>query len=135
MAYLNFREAELSGAFPHALFASPQPAPVPAEAIGFSPLEWLVVALAERDSLGSLRQPSRIGAALNRLFASSERRLANPQLEAVRRLAVHVWHRGYQVPPSELAAFRLAGFTAGQAETLLESIVGRRARRRNRRFA
>jgi hypothetical protein len=135
MAYLNFREAELSGSLHSALRPIHDAVPAVDQTVRFSALEWLVVALAERDSLSSLRTPGRIGTALARLFGSSERRLANPQLEALRRLAVHAWHHGHNVPPSELAAFRAAGFSTGQAETLLDNILGRRGSRRARRFA
>lgn len=135
MAFIDFREAELSGSLVSAFAGEPQARPAKTET-GFSALEWLVIALAERDSLGSLRTPGRIVRALSNLFdIGTNRALGNPQLEALRRLAVHVWHRGYDVAPSELAAFRIAGFSADQAEALLESIVGRRAERRARRFA
>lgn len=136
MAYLNFREAELSGSLVSAFVPRDELEPRVQTATGLSALEWLVVALAERDHISSLRKPGRIARALVALFGEfGKRPLANPQLEAVRRLAVHAWHRGYAVPASELTAFRLAGFSADQAETLLESVVGRRAARRNRRFA
>jgi hypothetical protein len=135
MAYLNFREAELSGSLTGAFAGFYGETAPQAEAKGFSALEWLVIALAEKDRLGSLRTPGRIAQALGNLFhLGASRRLANPQLEALRRLAVHAWHHGYTIAPSELAAFRLAGFSADQTETLLESIVGRRARRQARRL-
>jgi len=130
MAYLDFREAELSGSL-HAAFTPAPPQHDVPHATGFSALEWLVVALAQRDHLSSLRQPGRIGAALSRLFGGngSEPRLANPRLEALRRFAVLAWHRGHNVAASEFAAFRAAGFTSGQAEALLESVLGARAAR------
>jgi hypothetical protein len=127
MAYIDFREAELSGSL--ATVFAPRPEPeVNLPASGLSALEWLVVALARRDGLGSLRTPGRIGAALSRVFGGrGEPRLANPKLEALRRFAVFAWHRGHNVPPSELAAFRDAGFSPNQAETVLESILSTRA--------
>lgn len=129
MAYLDFRDAELSGSLAKAFLPAAEPE-VQSRAKGFSALEWLVVALARRDHLSSLRTPSRIGAALVRLFGGTgEARLANPELEALRRFAVFAWHRGHNVPPSELAAFRAAGYTPDQAETLLESILAARAER------
>ncbi len=132
MAYLDFREAELSGSITTAFLPRAEPE-VRGHGTGFSALEWLVIALAKRDHLGSLRAPGRIGAALSRLFGGrGESRLANPRLEALRRFAVHAWHRGHNVPPSELAAFREAGFAPSQAEILLESILGARAGRRVR---
>jgi hypothetical protein len=127
MAYIDFREAELSGSLSTAFGPRAEPE-VTAHASGFSALEWLVVALARRDSLGSLRTPGRIGSALSRIFGGrNESRLANARLEALRRFAVFAWHRGHNVPPSELAAFREAGFSPNQAETVLESILSTRA--------
>lgn len=128
MAYIDFREADLSGSPLHSVFA-PRPEPeVSNHVTGFSALEWLVVALARKDHLSSLRAPGRIGAALSRVFGGrGEPRLANERLEALRRFAVLAWHRGHNVPRSELAAFREAGFTPHQAETLLESVLGARA--------
>lgn len=97
---------------------------------GFSPLEWLVIALAERDGKRSLAEPGRIAAALHRLFGGSGRpRLANPQLEALRRFAVMTWHDGGNVAPSERAAFIGAGYTAAQANMLVESVFAGRGRR------
>ena len=129
MAYIDFREAELSGSLISAFQPRAEPE-VQKHATGFSALEWLVIALAKRDSLGSLREPSRIGVALVRLFGGrGGPKLANPQLEALRRFAVLAWHRGHNVPRSELAAFRDAGFSPNQAEILLESVLGTRAAR------
>lgn len=134
MAYLNFREAELSGSLGTAFLTHEPVEARGEEKTGFSPLEWLVIALARGDRLSSLRTPGRIASALSLLFGSStEPRLANPQLEALRRLAVLAWHHGYNVPPSALAAFHAAGFSTGQAETLLDSVLGQRAVRRSRR--
>lgn len=94
-----------------------------------SALEWSVVALARRDGLGSLSQPSRIAMAMGRIFGTgSDPRLADPRLEALRRLAVLAWRQGYVVPSSELKRFLAAGFTLDQFETMLKSITsaGRR---------
>lgn len=127
MAYIDFREAELSGSL-HSAFTPKAEPEVRAHATGFSALEWLVVALARKDHLSSLRTPGRIGSALSRVFGGrGESRLANARLEALRRFAVLAWHRGHNVPPSELAAFREAGFTPNQAEAILESVLGARA--------
>ncbi|MDI1296098.1 MAG: hypothetical protein PSY12_09500 [bacterium] len=96
-----------------------------------SALEWQVVDLARTDGLASLRGPGR-WAGLHKLIFGERHdpRLANSRLEALRRLAVDAWHRGYAVRPSFLAAFGAAGFTDDQLETLLASInAGRRAAR------
>lgn len=98
-----------------------------------SALEWNVVALARRDGLASLGEPGRLARALGGLFGfGAQSQLADPKLEALRRLAVHAWHRGYALPVSQLDAFVAAGYTMDQAETLLASVTGARAGRRRR---
>ena len=59
-------------------------------------------------------------------------RLADPKLEALRRMAVLSWHRGFAVPANELASFLRAGFSASQYETLLASISAARSRLESR---
>jgi hypothetical protein len=99
---------------------------------GFSGLEWSVIALAERDRIGSLRQPGRIATALAAVFGTARpSRLADERLEALRRMAVLAWHHSYAVPVSELRAFIAAGFSTDQYEMLQTSIArGRSARNR-----
>lgn len=88
-----------------------------------SALEWAVVVLARGDTLGSLREPGRLSSALGTLFgARPNPRLADPRLEALRRLAVLTWHDRVKVPTRELAAFIAAGFTNEQYLTMLSSI-------------
>jgi hypothetical protein len=88
-----------------------------------SSLEWAVVVLARSHTVASLRDPNRVSVALGRLFGKrSHPRLADPRLEALRRLAVLAWHHSVTVPASEMAAFLAAGFTAGHYETILASI-------------
>jgi len=131
MAYLDLREAELAGSISTPVFRAP--AKEQAGPTGFSALEWLVIALAERDRLSSMAEPGRIAVALGRLFGGRESpRLANPRLEALRRLAVMTWYHGHHLPASELAAFHAAGFSTGQAETLLANVTARRSTRRRR---
>jgi len=135
MAYMNFSEGVFGAAPAAAGSYAVEGAGQPTET-GFSALEWLVVALAGRDHLGSLRQPGRIGSALARIFGGrGESRLANPRLEALRRVAVLAWHHGYNVPKSELLAFFETGFTQDQAELLIGNVVSRRAVKRQRRTA
>ncbi|WP_338501389.1 hypothetical protein V6R86_01410 [Sphingomonas kaistensis] len=100
----------------------------PAAAARLSALEWSVVALAERDTIASLREPGRIGAALESLFGLGRpNKLANPRLEVLRRVAVFVWRQGWKVPKSELAAFLAEGFTLDQYE-LIHASIAKRAR-------
>jgi len=51
-----------------------------------------------------------------------------PRLEALRRMAVLSWHRGFAVPVSEVKAFVAAGFSHAQYETMLASISAGRSR-------
>lgn len=118
MAYLDL----------HNLYQTPArtaaPGPVP-EPAGFSALEWSVVVLARRDPLRSLGQPGRVARAMGSLFGlAATSRLADPRLEALRRIAVYVWHHGFAVPLPEIDRFAAAGFTATQLETLVASETG-----------
>jgi len=100
----------------------------PVAAARLSALEWSVVALAERDTIASLREPGRIAAALESLFGLGRpNKLANPRLEVLRRVAVFVWRQGWKVPKSELAAFLAEGFTLDQYE-LIHASIAKRAR-------
>ena len=120
MAYMNF--AELQG--------SPVAAPADVvRATGFSALEWSVVAIAQNDRLSSLEEPGRVSMALGLLFGGQRPnpRLADTRLEALRRMSVLAWHKGYAVPVREIRAFHAAGFTTDQYETLLASISRGRA--------
>lgn len=132
MAYLAFAEAGVPVAAQTPVFTSPKPAAAAATA-QFSALEWSVVALAERDSLSTLRNPSRMAVALGNLFGDTRNpKLADPRLEALRRLAVLTWHHGYRVAESAVRAFVAAGFTLHQYELLAGSIVSARAKRRSK---
>jgi hypothetical protein len=93
-----------------------------------SALEWSVVAFARHDNMASLREPGRIAAALDSLFGlRRDKRVANPRLEALRRIAVLAWRKGWQVPTSELRAFVGAGFSLDQYELVQTSIARGRA--------
>lgn len=123
MAYVNFAEV-----------AAPAPAGVRQEpCASLSGLEWSVVALAKRDSMASLRSPGRVARAMALLFGTeTQTPIADPRLEALRRLAVHGWHRGFAVPLEEIRRFHAAGFSAAQLELVLTSISRDRAERRRR---
>ena len=93
-------------------------------------LEWSIVAIAQRDSLRSLREPGRVLGALASLFGIARvRPLANERLEILRRVAVLAWHYRWNVPKSELQAFLAAGFSTDQYELLQASIATARAAR------
>jgi len=128
MAYLAFDDTGLAPveARAHA------PAADPSRPARLSALEWAVVALARRDTLGSLRHPGRLSVALRAVFRQHNPRLADERLEALRRMAVLSWHHGFTVPSREVAAFLAAGFTGDQYEALLASIGVARGRDRRR---
>jgi len=101
-------------------------------------LEWSVVAMAEKDGLSSLREPGRFSTALRSLFGVRQpNRLANDGLEALRRLAVHAWLYGWNVPDSELREFLAAGYSLDQYQLVQTSIANARAGRaaERRRFS
>lgn len=130
MAYLAFADATGDPLAPSVM---PRPAARAAIAPTLSPLEWSVVALAERDRLSSLRAPGRIAIALSTLFGDrTSPGLADPRLEALRHVAVMTWHYGYRVPTSALRAFVSAGFTLDQYELLAKSITVARTRRKGK---
>ncbi|OAN55775.1 hypothetical protein [Sphingobium sp. TCM1] len=108
----------------------------PASATDFSAQEWQIVSLARTDGLRSLQGPGRF-ARLRRWIFGEETNLAlaSDRLEALRRLAVEAWHKGYAVSLSGLAAFRAAGFSTAQLELLLATISAGRTARRTRSFA
>jgi len=127
MAYVDFANfTSARRAFGEAgLVARPPESPAT-----LSALEWSVVALARKDRLSSLSEPSRMASALGVLFGDRPNpRLADPKLEALRRLSVHAWHHGYGLPSNEYDAFLDAGFTSGQLEQVLASISRGRAAR------
>lgn len=125
MAYVDFTDAPLTPA--HA--GSPRHDPSPVAADRLTALEWAVVALAQRDRLSSLGTPGALSVALGRVFGTRRpaQHLADPKLEALRRIAVLSWHHGVTVPASEIATFFRAGFTAGQYKMMAASIVAARS--------
>lgn len=128
MAYIDFASSH-----GQLLAVTPRhdPLPIAAPATQLSALEWSVVAIARDDRLSSLREPSRLSVAMGGLFGSRHNpRLADPKLEALRRMAVLSWHHGYTVPSSALTAFTDAGYTMAQYETLLGSIASARVSRK-----
>lgn len=102
-------------------FSSPRLAQAVAEPkrATFSPLEWTVIMLAKGDSLASLRTPGRLSRALGSVLGlGAKSRLADPRLEALRRLSVHAWQRATSLPAVEVMRFLQAGFNSAQLGTL-----------------
>ena len=88
----------------------------------FSSLEWSIIRLARVDRLWTLRTAGRVRRFWNWLMGRGNPELANPQLEALRRMAVLTWHFGFTVPGRDVADFLAAGFTADQYELMAGSI-------------
>lgn len=126
MAYLAF--SELGGGDVLERPSSVAEVGVPSAPARLSALEWSVVAIAWSDRLSSLRHPGRVARMMGGLFGGHNPRLADPRLEALRRMAVLTWRRGYTVPPHEVRAFHDAGYTAEQYELLVDSIATARRR-------
>ncbi len=72
----------------------------------FSALEMQVIAIAKRDPPSSLRRPGVLWAVLGTLFGRHNPRLADARLEALRRMAVLSWRRGYSMPRKRCARSR-----------------------------
>lgn len=134
MAYLHFSSDPILSPFIGADVVAPDVTPKKAAASGLTALEWSVVALAQGDRISSLREPSPLSIAFGKVFGRGGRspNLADPRLEALRRMAVHAWHRGFAVPTHELTAFLRAGFTIEQYETMQASIGAARPARPQR---
>ncbi|MGB3845183.1 MAG: hypothetical protein WA940_04880 [Sphingopyxis sp.] len=118
MAYLAVNEA-LDFALSPGIIPSLAPAASKARPAAFSALEWSVVMLARHDRPSSLRAPGRIARLLALLFGEgANRRLADPKLEALRRMAVLTWHHGYTVSSAQIAAFLAAGYSPDHYDLL-----------------
>ena len=122
MAYLDRIESHTA----QPVVFVPKIAPAPAPAVpepDFSALEWSVIRLARVDGLSTLREPGRIGRFMNWLMGrGGSPELANPRLEALRRMAVLSWHFGFTVPGDDVADFLAAGFSPEQYELMVMGI-------------
>lgn len=87
-------------------------------------LERRVIELARHDGVKTLRPPRKRGW-LARLVlgpAPASPMLANERLEALRRLAVQAWHKGYTLPASALREAQAAGFSEEQIGAVIDTI-------------
>jgi len=126
MAYLDFAPVD-GGAL---LLDRPVPGPKgftkPAD---LTPLEWQVVEIAQGDKLSSIRPAGPIVRALRWMFGGRvATALSDGRLEALRRMAVLSWYRGYAVAPAEVRLFLAAGFTPDHYDLLLARINAVRAK-------
>jgi len=108
MAYLDLSEARLSPAF----------APTATQTT-FSGREWMVIALARGDTASSLEEPSRFRRTIEAFFKIRRaNRLADPRLEALRRMAVLLRTGRGDTSAEERAGFFSAGFSRSQLAAL-----------------
>lgn len=85
----------------------------------FTPLEMNVIALADADHPGSVRENTRFGRFMERAFGiRGNNALADPRLEALRRFAVLARHGDGTIQPREIDLFISAGFSLSQARSL-----------------
>jgi hypothetical protein len=89
----------------------------------FSELEWSIIRLARVDALWTIRSQGSLRRLWNRFIGRGNPELANPRLEALRRISVLSWHFGFSVPGDDVADFLSAGFSAEQYEALVRSIT------------
>jgi hypothetical protein len=119
MAFLDFHQAPATGLAPVVFpFRFAEPAPM------FDHLERQVLTLARGDGAPSLARHPRIARLLERLF--DRRRpnpLADPRLEALRKLAVTARLRGARSVAAEVRRFMAAGYTRAQADAVLREAV------------
>jgi hypothetical protein len=119
MAYL----ARIEPGFTDYAPLPPMADPIPVRT-DFTPLEWSVIGHASSDGLWTIRPPrGRIGKFWNWLIGRGNPELANPQLEALRKMAVLSWHYGFSVAGIALADFFSAGFSPEQYELLVSSVT------------
>lgn len=124
MAYLEFAPAGGGALADRPIFAPKRFSPSLSE---LTDLEWTVVDLAQRDSIASVERPGPIARFVRWAVGIPARNsLSSPRLEALRRIAVLSWYRGFSVAPAGVRAFLAAGFTLDQYETLLARINARR---------
>ena len=125
MAYLE--RIAIDDSYPIAVtavpaFAAPALVPAPSSPV-FSAVEWSVIRLAKVDRLSTLREPGRLRRFIGWVTGiEASMPLANPRLEALRRMAVLSWHHGFAVPSDDVAEFNAAGFSEDQYELMVSSI-------------
>lgn len=125
MAYLDLTETNFATSAPFSFAPARTANDVAAE---FGSREWTVIRMAREDGLSSLRTESEFTAFLRLIFGVRRKPpLSNPQLEALRRIAVLSWHHGYNVASSEIESFLAAGFSIDHYDVMLAHIGRERA--------
>ena len=90
-------------------------------------LERSVIGIARHDGMATLRQPGRLSRWLGLLFGVRiSPQLADPRLEALRRIAVLSWKRGYSIASAEVKAFLAVGYSPAFYELVVDTIASAR---------
>jgi len=89
----------------------------------FSDLEWSVIRLARIDALWTIRPAGPLRRLWNRFTGVPNPELANPELEALRKMAVLSWNYGFTVSGEAVADFLSVGFSLAQYEVLVTTIT------------
>jgi len=145
MAFLAFAEPGNAG---YARATAPASRPMPIAEIApealvmeeerpvLTELERSVIGIARQDGLSTLRQPGRLSRWLGLLFGIRiSPQLADPKLEALRRIAVLSWRRGYAIASAEVKAFLASGYSPAFYELVVDTIAAaRQAESRRRRI-
>jgi hypothetical protein len=120
MAYLDIADRIDAGHRRATFLAEASASHAPA---AFTGLEWQVIRMAQTDPLTTLLDETKLARLIPALFGWDQKRpLANPGLEALRRVAVLSWHHGHNVDAREIEAFVAAGYSTGHYDTLLAHI-------------
>ena len=126
MAFIDFSDA--------ALQALPVTRPIPETPLGavseiLSRFERRIVELARGDGLETLRPQRKRGWFARLVLGPTppSAMLANEQLEALRRLAVQAWHKGWTLPVSALKDARAAGYSDAKIGAVIDFIGRSRA--------
>lgn len=135
MAFLAFAEPGNAG---YARVSAPMPTPAPSLTLSapavleeprpvLTELERSVIGIARQDGLSTLRQPGRLTRWLGLVFGVRiSPQLADPKLEALRRIAVLSWKRGYAIASAEVKAFLASGYSPAFYELVVDTIAAAR---------
>ncbi|PVX28786.1 hypothetical protein DD559_05140 [Sphingomonas pokkalii] len=93
------------------------------ERSGFTPLEWLAIAIGQQEGIDARGGLIRLGARLRGVFGGPRvRRMAVDRLEVLSRAAASAELCGARLADEDVALFRRAGFSNGQLLLLLASL-------------
>lgn len=124
MAFIDFSDAAAPRVLPVSSHDLSSETPPSALSEVLSTLEHRIIELARQDGLETLRPPRRRGWFARLLLGPppASPMLANEQLEALRRLAVRVWHNGYLAPVSALKEAQAAGYSEDKVGAVIDTI-------------